>query len=191
MGWEICWDLPLHQLTSVLPSCAAPLTSPSLQMSNATHALPSSTAPATLGPSMVARLASAPPSPALTLLTAAHNNSQDDHQLFLTTTAAQVISGIFVWSALIVTFHQVRAGVGTGLSAGVDARAKLLIAPKFIANHLALDKYFLLLLPRGAISRVGSLVLAAREVGLCPHAPRMAARARRACRALTLPGGNT
>lgn len=186
MGWEICWDLPFHQLTSVLPSCAAPLTSPSLQMSNATHALPSSTAPG-----MVARLASVPPSPALTLLTAAHNDSQDDQQLFLTTTAAQVISGIFVWSALIVTFHQVRAGVGTGLSAGVDARAKLLIAPKFIANHLAPDKYFLLLLPRGAISRVGSLVLAAREVGLCPHAPRMAARARRDCRALALPGGNT
>uniref|UniRef100_A0A663NBR7 Transmembrane protein 184A n=1 Tax=Athene cunicularia TaxID=194338 RepID=A0A663NBR7_ATHCN len=55
----------------------------------------------------VARLASAPPSPAVALLTAVHNNSQDSQQIFLTTTTAQVISGIFVWLALIVTFHQI------------------------------------------------------------------------------------
>ncbi|XP_025034600.2 transmembrane protein 184A [Pelodiscus sinensis] len=35
------------------------------------------------------------------------NYSQDGQQIFLTTSAAQVISGIFVWSALILTFHQI------------------------------------------------------------------------------------
>ncbi|XP_067406966.1 transmembrane protein 184A [Emydura macquarii macquarii] len=40
-------------------------------------------------------------------LRAIQNDSQDGQQIFLTTTAAQVISGIFVWSALILTFHQI------------------------------------------------------------------------------------
>ncbi|XP_074866717.1 transmembrane protein 184A [Carettochelys insculpta] len=35
------------------------------------------------------------------------NYSQDGQQIFLTSSAAQVISGIFVWSALILTFHQI------------------------------------------------------------------------------------
>ncbi|XP_038276570.1 transmembrane protein 184A [Dermochelys coriacea] len=35
------------------------------------------------------------------------NYSQDGQQIFLTTSAAQVISGIFVWSALILTIHQI------------------------------------------------------------------------------------
>lgn len=78
-----------------------------------------------------------------------------------------------------------------GLSAGTDARANLLIAPKFITNHSAPDKYFLLLLPGGDISTVGRSVLAAGEGGLCPRAPRVAARAGRGCRAPALPGGNT
>ncbi|XP_064317673.1 transmembrane protein 184A isoform X3 [Phalacrocorax carbo] len=82
-------------------------------MSNATHALPSPVVPSAPGPSTVARLASAPPSSALVPLTAAHNNSEDGQQLFLTTTAAQVISGIFVWLALIITFHQIRAAEGS------------------------------------------------------------------------------
>lgn len=191
MGWEICWDLPCHQLTSLLPSCTTPLPSPSLQMSNATHAVPSPLAPGTPGPGTAARLASAPPFSAVALLTAAHNNSQDGQQLFLTTTAAQVISGIFVWSALIVTFHQVRAAAEMGLSTGVDMRAKLLIAPKSIANHSVPDKYFFLLLPRGDIPAVRSLVLAAHRDGLCPHSPQVVARAGRGCRALALPRGNT
>ncbi|KAF2977521.1 hypothetical protein EK904_000426 [Melospiza melodia maxima] len=76
-------------------------------MSNATRAVPPPVAPGTLEPGTAARLASAPPFSAVALLTAAHNTSQEGQQLFLTTTAAQVISGIFVWSALIVTFHQV------------------------------------------------------------------------------------
>ncbi|XP_051633207.1 transmembrane protein 184A isoform X1 [Manacus candei] len=77
------------------------------KMSNATRAVSSPVAPGTLGPGTVAQLASALPSPAFSLRMAAHNNSQDDQQLFLTTTTAQAISGIFVWSALIVTFHQI------------------------------------------------------------------------------------
>lgn len=104
-------------------SCTTPLLSPSLQMSNATRAVPSPVAPGTPGPGTAARLASAPPFSAVALLTAAHNNSQEGQQLFLTTTAAQVISGIFVWSALIVTFHQVWAAADVGLSAEVDMRA--------------------------------------------------------------------
>ncbi|TFJ95585.1 Transmembrane protein 184A [Platysternon megacephalum] len=39
-------------------------------------------------------------------LRALQNYSQDGQQIFLTTSAAQVISGIFVWSALILTIHQ-------------------------------------------------------------------------------------
>lgn len=109
MGRETCWDLPPHQFTSI-PHHSPCLSLP--QMSNATHAWPSPAAPSSPGPGTAARLASATPSPALTLLTAAHNNSQDGQQLFLTTTTARVISGIFVWSALIVTFHQVWAGWG-------------------------------------------------------------------------------
>ncbi|KAM7152146.1 transmembrane protein 184A isoform 2-T6 [Macrochelys suwanniensis] len=40
-------------------------------------------------------------------LRALQNYSQDGQQIFLTTSAAQVISGIFVWSALILTIHQI------------------------------------------------------------------------------------
>ncbi|CAM5086786.1 unnamed protein product [Natator depressus] len=41
------------------------------------------------------------------LLRTLQNYSQDGQQIFLTTSAAQVISGIFVWSALILTIHQI------------------------------------------------------------------------------------
>ncbi|NWQ83607.1 T184A protein, partial [Columbina picui] len=102
-------------------------------MSNVTRAL-SPVAPGTPGPGTVATLASAPPSPALVLLSAAHNSSEDGRQLFLTTTAAQVISGIFVWSALIVTFHQVRNGAEARLRAGVNARANILIHCKSLGS---------------------------------------------------------
>ncbi|XP_065416134.1 transmembrane protein 184A isoform X1 [Chrysemys picta bellii] len=40
-------------------------------------------------------------------LRALQNYSRDGQQIFLTTSAAQVISGIFVWSALILTIHQI------------------------------------------------------------------------------------
>ncbi|XP_019368484.1 PREDICTED: transmembrane protein 184A isoform X2 [Gavialis gangeticus] len=40
-------------------------------------------------------------------LKAVQNYTQDGQQIFLTTTAAQVISGLFVWLALILTFHQI------------------------------------------------------------------------------------
>lgn len=146
-------DKPLYMLCGLgnllgpSLSCTTPLPSPSLQMSNATRAVPSPVAPGTPGPGTAARLASAPPFSAVALLTAAHNTSEEGQQLFLTTTAAQVISGIFVWSALIVTFHQVRAAAEVGLSTGVVMRAKLLIAPKSFANYSALGKYFFLLLP--------------------------------------------
>lgn len=98
-------------------------------MSNATRAVPSPTPPGSPGPSTVTRLPSATPSPAFAMLMTAHNDSQDGQQLFLTTTAAQAISGIFVWSALIITFHQVRAG--WSCSSG----AKLSISTKLAANH--------------------------------------------------------
>ena len=35
------------------------------------------------------------------------NGSIIEDQMFLNTTAAQVLSGIFVWSALMITCHQV------------------------------------------------------------------------------------
>jgi len=160
-------------------------------MSNATRALLSPLLPGTLGPGTAARLSSAPPSPALAQLMATHNNSQDSQQLFLTTTAAQVISGIFVWSALIVTFHQVWARAETGLGAGTDARASLLIAPQVHCKSLSSGWIFP---PVGA--RRGNLccrepVLAAGEGGLCPCTPQVAARARSSCRASALPKGST
>lgn len=107
VGRETCRDLPPPQLTSILRH--SPCLS-LLQMSNATQAVPSPTPPGSPGPSTVTTLASATPSPALAMLMTTHNDSQDGQQLFLTTTAAQAISGIFVWSALVITFHQVWAG---------------------------------------------------------------------------------
>lgn len=126
VGRETCRDLPPPQLTSILRH--SPCLS-LLQMSNATRAVPSPTPPGSPGPSTVTRLPSATPSPAFAMLMTAHNDSQDGQQLFLTTTAAQAISGIFVWSALIITFHQVRAG--WSCSSG----AKLSISTKLAANH--------------------------------------------------------
>ncbi|KAJ6656001.1 hypothetical protein lerEdw1_004586 [Lerista edwardsae] len=38
---------------------------------------------------------------------ASQNISQDNQHLFLTTPAAKVISGLFVWTALLITFHQI------------------------------------------------------------------------------------
>ncbi|XP_053132144.1 transmembrane protein 184A isoform X2 [Hemicordylus capensis] len=35
------------------------------------------------------------------------NYSQDNQQLFLTTSTAKVVSGLFVWTALFLTFHQI------------------------------------------------------------------------------------
>ncbi|XP_042293687.1 transmembrane protein 184A-like [Sceloporus undulatus] len=35
------------------------------------------------------------------------NASQDNQHLFLTTSTARVISGLFVWAALFITFHQI------------------------------------------------------------------------------------
>ncbi|XP_061849984.1 transmembrane protein 184A isoform X2 [Colius striatus] len=112
-------------------------------MSNATRALPSPTMPGTLGPSTVARLSSALPSPALALLTAAHNDSQDSQQLFLTTTAAQVISGIFVWSALIVTFHQIYMHLR---NYSVPKEQRYIIRILFIVPVYAFDSWLSLLL---------------------------------------------
>ncbi|XP_009945397.1 PREDICTED: transmembrane protein 184A, partial [Leptosomus discolor] len=112
-------------------------------MSNATRALPSPAAPSIPGPGTVARLASAPPSPALALLTAAHNDSQDGQQLFLTTTAAQVISGIFVWSALIVTFHQIYTHLKNYT---VPKEQRYIIRILFIVPIYAFDSWLSLLL---------------------------------------------
>lgn len=36
------------------------------------------------------------------------NRSLPEDQMFLNTVTAQVLSGIFVWSALLITCHQVR-----------------------------------------------------------------------------------
>ncbi|XP_063201043.1 transmembrane protein 184A isoform X2 [Chroicocephalus ridibundus] len=126
-----------------MPSRTTPLASPSLQMSNATRALPSPMAPGTPGPSTVARLASAPPSPALVLLTATHNDSEDGQQLFLTTTAAQVISGIFVWSALIVTFHQIYTHLRNYT---IPKEQRYIIRILFIVPVYAFDSWLSLLL---------------------------------------------
>lgn len=35
------------------------------------------------------------------------NGTPEEDQIFLNTTAAQALSGIFVWSALLITCHQV------------------------------------------------------------------------------------
>ncbi|XP_048351321.1 transmembrane protein 184A [Sphaerodactylus townsendi] len=40
-------------------------------------------------------------------LRAEQNQSHDGQDLFLTTSAAKAISGLFVWSALLITFHQI------------------------------------------------------------------------------------
>ncbi|XP_009980469.1 PREDICTED: transmembrane protein 184A [Tauraco erythrolophus] len=112
-------------------------------MSNATHALPSTTASSTLGPGTAARLASATPSSTLTLLMATHNDSQDSQQLFLTTTAAQVISGIFVWSALIITFHQIYTHLRNYT---VPKEQRYIIRILFIVPVYAFDSWLSLLL---------------------------------------------
>ncbi|NWV56701.1 T184A protein, partial [Daphoenositta chrysoptera] len=112
-------------------------------MNNATHAVPSPVAPGTPGPGTAARLASAPPFSAVALLTAAHNNSQDGQQLFLTTTAAQVISGIFVWSALIVTFHQIYTHLKNYT---IPKEQRYIIRILFIVPVYAFDSWLSLLL---------------------------------------------
>ncbi|NWV74449.1 T184A protein, partial [Dasyornis broadbenti] len=112
-------------------------------MSNATHAVPSPVAPGTPRPVTVASLASGPPFPAAALLTAAHNNSQDGQQLFLTTTAAHVISGIFVWSALIVTFHQIYTHLRNYT---VPKEQRYIIRILFIVPVYAFDSWLSLLL---------------------------------------------
>ncbi|PKU35091.1 transhypothetical protein [Limosa lapponica baueri] len=124
----------IQALREVIRSC---------QMSNVTRALPSPMAPGTPGPGAVARLASAPPSPALVLLTAAHNDSEDGQQLFLTTTAAQVISGIFVWSALIVTFHQIYTHLRNYT---IPKEQRYIIRILFIVPVYAFDSWLSLLL---------------------------------------------
>ncbi|XP_013916696.1 PREDICTED: transmembrane protein 184A-like [Thamnophis sirtalis] len=40
-------------------------------------------------------------------LRADQNHSQETQSLFLTTSTAKAISGLFVWTALILTFHQI------------------------------------------------------------------------------------
>ncbi|XP_071617084.1 transmembrane protein 184A isoform X2 [Heliangelus exortis] len=112
-------------------------------MSNATRALSSPVVAGSPGPVTVARLASAPTSPALVLLTATHNNSEDGKQLFLTTTAAQVISGIFVWSALIVTFHQIYTHLRNYT---IPKEQRYIIRILFIVPVYAFDSWLSLLL---------------------------------------------
>ncbi|KAL2298944.1 hypothetical protein Nmel_014554 [Mimus melanotis] len=113
------------------------------KMSNATHAVPSPMAPGTPGPGTAARVASAPPFSAVALLTAAHNDSQDGQQLFLTTTAAQVVSGIFVWSALIVTFHQIYTHLRNYT---IPKEQRYIIRILFIVPVYAFDSWLSLLL---------------------------------------------
>ncbi|XP_059717396.1 transmembrane protein 184A isoform X1 [Haemorhous mexicanus] len=112
-------------------------------MSNATRAVPSPVAPGTPGPGTAARLASAPPFSAVALLTAAHNNSQEGQQLFLTTTAAQVISGIFVWTALIITFHQIYTHLRNYT---IPKEQRYIIRILFIVPVYAFDSWLSLLL---------------------------------------------
>ncbi|NXU51004.1 T184A protein, partial [Turnix velox] len=112
-------------------------------MSNVTRALPSSMAPGTLGTSTVAEVASAPPSPAHVLLMAAHNETEDTQQLFLTTTAAQAISGIFVWSALLLTFHQIYTHLRNYT---IPKEQRYIIRILFIVPVYAFDSWLSLLL---------------------------------------------
>uniref|UniRef100_A0A8C2TSV4 Transmembrane protein 184A n=1 Tax=Coturnix japonica TaxID=93934 RepID=A0A8C2TSV4_COTJA len=93
--------------------------------------------------STAARLAATTPSTALTLLTAAHNDSQDGQQLFLTTTTARVISGIFVWSALIVTFHQIYMHLKNYT---IPKEQRYIIRILFIVPIYAFDSWLSLLL---------------------------------------------
>ncbi|OPJ87308.1 transmembrane protein 184A isoform B [Patagioenas fasciata monilis] len=125
------------------PQQPDPLPEEPRRMSNVTSALSSPPAPSTPGPSMAATLASAPPSPALILLTAVHNTSEDGRQFFLTTTAAQVISGIFVWSALIVTFHQIYTHLRNYT---VPKEQRYIIRILFIVPIYAFDSWLSLLL---------------------------------------------
>ena len=43
----------------------------------------------------------------MTILRDGNGTVLEGHQIFLNTTAAQALSGIFVWSALLMTCHQV------------------------------------------------------------------------------------
>ncbi|XP_074696686.1 transmembrane protein 184A isoform X1 [Strix aluco] len=140
-------QLPAASVTLSAPLSLQPSLAPlprwRAQMSNATRAFPSPAALGTPGPSPVARLASASPSPAVALLTAAHNDSQDSQRLFLTTTTAQVISGIFVWSALIVTFHQIYTHLRNYT---IPKEQRYIIRILFIVPIYAFDSWLSLLL---------------------------------------------
>ncbi|NXD10672.1 T184A protein, partial [Nothocercus nigrocapillus] len=112
-------------------------------MSNGTRALPSPAAPGT-----APGLAAAPGTPALTIpdgsaLVAAHNGSQGSGQLFLSTTAAQVVSGFFVWSALIITFHQIYTHLRNYT---VPKEQRYIIRILFIVPVYAFDSWLSLLL---------------------------------------------
>nr|XP_013806425.1 PREDICTED: transmembrane protein 184A-like [Apteryx mantelli mantelli] len=112
-------------------------------MSNATRALPSPVAPGT-----APGLAAAPGPPALTvpdgsLLVVARNASQESGQLFLTTTVAQVVSGLFVWSALIITFHQIYMHLRNYT---VPKEQRYIIRILFIVPVYAFDSWLSLLL---------------------------------------------
>ncbi|KAM9013525.1 transmembrane protein 184A isoform 1-T1 [Ara ararauna] len=133
----------LHPLSFHPSTHPPPAVLPRSQMSNATRALPSSTEPSTLGPGTAPRLASSSPSPALALLMAAHNDSQDSQELFLTTTTAQVISGIFVWSALIITFHQIYTHLRNYT---IPKEQRYIIRILFIVPIYAFDSWLSLLL---------------------------------------------
>ncbi|NWI08940.1 T184A protein, partial [Crypturellus soui] len=112
-------------------------------MSAGTRALPSPAAPGT-APGLAA--APGPPalaSPAASALAAAHNGSQGSGQLFLSTTTAQVVSGFFVWSALILTFHQIYMHLR---NYSVPKEQRYIIRILFIVPVYAFDSWLSLLL---------------------------------------------
>ncbi|XP_025909877.1 transmembrane protein 184A [Nothoprocta perdicaria] len=109
-------------------------------MSNGTRALPSPAAPGT-----APGLAATPDPAALAgpALAAAHNGSQGSGQLFLSTVTAQVVSGFFVWSALILTFHQIYMHLRNYT---VPKEQRYIIRILFIVPVYAFDSWLSLLL---------------------------------------------
>ncbi|XP_054849407.1 transmembrane protein 184A [Eublepharis macularius] len=76
-------------------------------------------------------------------LRANQNNSQDGQHLFLTTSTAQVISSLFVWSALLITFHQIFLHLKNYT---IPNEQKYIIRILFIVPIYAFDSWLSLLL---------------------------------------------
>ncbi|XP_058425409.1 transmembrane protein 184A isoform X2 [Diceros bicornis minor] len=125
-----------HSSLSVLPS--------PLQMTNASGLLGTAGAPLVwatwLQPSPLAAMPTVPMGPQVDHVA---NGSQDTSRLFLTTALARGISGIFVWTALVLTCHQIYLHLR---SYTVPNEQRYIIRLLFIVPVYAFDSWLSLLL---------------------------------------------